>query len=408
MIAVNLVARGKVKRHCLTFGDVIVASASDPELRVKDECMVNAAENYRRQTDHTCHKHCTAEPSTTGDEIGHCQKCKKFNVVNKFVPLAQPTIATKIKKSLISNLGNTALTQMALLFICSLAMLMGSIVVAQISGSDYKYEKDNCKTKYNRAYYSYCNQSDTSMFAHVSGGWGGFNSSLEAASLAPDKLSSELLSFCISNGAQFIYSLLYLMLIYNITLICQERDWGNLETRRRHLRCTIVIGEAFREDYLLQLPKYVLFPIMGYSVLTHWMIGEALQTQESVWRDTNGDHPIEHSKYVIVYAAYPLWGATVLVLVMTGLCWWAFTYRREGFIPQMFGSLRACCAATSELDDFTPEGIQWGDLGAGEKFRHAGLSAEPVGKIHPNELYAGRGGQSEEAPGGARRRAHND
>ncbi|KAF2494005.1 hypothetical protein BU16DRAFT_61800 [Lophium mytilinum] len=48
MIAVNLIARGKVKRQCLTFGDVIVASASDPELRVKDECMVNAAESYRR------------------------------------------------------------------------------------------------------------------------------------------------------------------------------------------------------------------------------------------------------------------------------------------------------------------------------------------------------------------------
>ncbi|KAF2494006.1 hypothetical protein BU16DRAFT_512224 [Lophium mytilinum] len=297
---------------------------------------------------------------------------------------------------------------MALLFICSLAMLMGSIVVAYMAGSSFSYQKANCKTRYDRMYETYCNESDTTRLAQVSGGWGGFNSSLQAASLPPDKLSSELLSFCISNGAQFVYSLLYLMLIYNITLICQEKDWGDLETRRRHLRCTIVTGEAFREDYLLQLPKYVLFPIMGYSVLTHWMIGEALQTQESVWRDTKGDHPIEHSQYIIVYAAYPLWAATVLILFMTGLCWWAFTYRREGFIPQMFGSLRACCAATSELDDFTPDGIQWGDLGAGEKFRHAGLSAEPVGKIHPNELYAGRGEHSKQTSGPVRRLVHDD
>jgi hypothetical protein len=35
MCAVNLVARGKLKQHCLTFGDVLVASASDPELRVQ-------------------------------------------------------------------------------------------------------------------------------------------------------------------------------------------------------------------------------------------------------------------------------------------------------------------------------------------------------------------------------------
>lgn len=35
MLSVNLLARGKLKSHCLTFGDVIVASASDPELRVQ-------------------------------------------------------------------------------------------------------------------------------------------------------------------------------------------------------------------------------------------------------------------------------------------------------------------------------------------------------------------------------------
>ncbi|KAH6643016.1 hypothetical protein C7974DRAFT_302289 [Boeremia exigua] len=35
MLSVNLMARGKLKSHCLTFGDVIVASASDPDLRVQ-------------------------------------------------------------------------------------------------------------------------------------------------------------------------------------------------------------------------------------------------------------------------------------------------------------------------------------------------------------------------------------
>jgi hypothetical protein len=35
MCVVNLLNRGKLKEHCLTFGDVIVASASHPELRVQ-------------------------------------------------------------------------------------------------------------------------------------------------------------------------------------------------------------------------------------------------------------------------------------------------------------------------------------------------------------------------------------
>lgn len=75
---------------------------------------------------------------------------------------------------------------------------------------------------------------------------------------------------------------------------------------------------------------------------------------------------------------------------MTGVCWWAFTYKREGFIPQMFGSIRVLCAATTQLDDFPSNGIQWGDLGEGQQFRHAGLAAEQVTKIVPNALYAGK------------------
>ncbi|KAF1971543.1 hypothetical protein BU23DRAFT_470422 [Bimuria novae-zelandiae CBS 107.79] len=240
--------------------------------------------------------------------------------------------------------------------------------------------------------------SSGEQFATISGGWGGFNHSLPIASLPPDELGNEVLSFLISNGAQFIYSLLYLLLIYNITLVSQEYDWGRLEHERSRLRCTTVTGESFDQDYPLQLPKKILFPIMTYSVLTHWMLGEALQTQETIWQDINKpiNRHVEHSMYTITYAAYPLWIAAVLILAMTGGCWWAFGYRREGVIPQMFGSIRVLCAATTQLDDFPVEGVKWGDLGMGKQFRHAGLSSEEVQQIIPNELYAGIGEREED------------
>lgn len=58
-------------------------------------------------------------------------------------------------------------------------------------------------------------------------------------------------------------------------------------------------GESFAQDYLLQLPKRILFPTMAYSVLTHWMLGEALQTQEAIWlEDIDGRH-VEHSRYYV-------------------------------------------------------------------------------------------------------------
>lgn len=181
-------------------------------------------------------------------------------------------------------------------------------------------------------------------------------------------------------------------MIYNITLISQEHDWGKLEHGRRRLRCTTVSGESFEQDYLLQLPKKLLIPVMIYSIITHWMLGEALQTQETIWMEQIPGRQVEHSRYSVNYAAYPLWTATLLVLAMTAVCWWAFTYQREGFIPQMFGSMRVLCASTTQLDDFPSNGIRWGDLGEGKKYRHAGLSSEEVMNIVPNELYAGMEG----------------
>ncbi|KAL5120384.1 hypothetical protein ACEQ8H_001674 [Pleosporales sp. CAS-2024a] len=390
MCTINLLARGKLKDQCLTFGDVIVASASHPKLRVQGECMVNATDNFRRRYSHTCHKHCfNPEKSKTGDEIGHCQKCKKWNSNDKFADLPQPAIATKIKKSLINNLGSTALTQMCLLMFCSLVMLGGSITMAVFMGEEYVGIQYDCKHRRSYVDSKECKMSGLHLFNYITGGFGGgFDHYLEMASLAPDSLKNEFLSFSISNGAQFLYSLLYLMLLYNITPISQEHSWGKLEYRRKRLRSTLVTGPSFRQGYLLQLPKKILFPIMSYSVLTHWMLGEALKAREAIWLEPG---LIEHSKYIITYAAYPLWSATVLILIITSVCWWAFTYTREGFIPQMYGSIRVLMASTSQLDDFPSNGVQWGDLGEGPKFRHAGLSAEDVMNIVPNELYAGTG-----------------
>ncbi|KAJ4358068.1 uncharacterized protein N0V89_002647 [Didymosphaeria variabile] len=150
MIIVNFVARGHTKRQLLTFGDVIVASASHSELRVQGECMVNAKESYRRHCKHSCHKHCKSpQESRTGEEVGHCQKCKKWNSVDRFTNEIHPTIATKVKRSLISNLGNTALTQMTIMTFCSIAMVAASIAAAVPVGLSNTAAKEQCKSGVN-------------------------------------------------------------------------------------------------------------------------------------------------------------------------------------------------------------------------------------------------------------------
>jgi len=284
--------RGKMKTKCLTFGDVIAASAFNRELQVPNECLVNAGDAYRKLVEHTCHKHCKSTMSSdTGDELGHCQKCEKWNKSNFAAALEHPIVATKYKKSLISNLGSNAVVQMLLLSFGSMAMLGVSIFVAVNSGIYVQGYKDDCRSSatntntgvLDQERYDRCMGRVPEIWKEASGGWGGFNESVALAELPTNTIGSESASFMIANGAQLIYSLLYLLVIYNITLISMERDWGNMEKARYRIRCTIYRAQDFHQSYLLQLPKRIIFPIMGFSALMHWLLGQAISTKEWVW-----------------------------------------------------------------------------------------------------------------------------
>ena len=309
MITINIRARRRMKTDCLTFGDVVVASALDPDLRIHNECLVNAGEGNRHRVGHTCHRHCNdPEPSMTGDGIGHCQKCAKFNTVDKAADLLHPSIAIKYKKSLLSNLGSSALSQMIILMICSLSMLVVSIILAISLGSEVQYYNDVC---HNRTLVPstgslihsetpQCAEGLQSFLKHNFGSFGGFNTSAPLAALQQDDLRSEIAAFAISNGTQLLFSILYLLLIYNITLISIEHDWGKFEKQQQRPRCTIVRGDAFEQSYLLQLPKKVLFPIMAFSATMHWLLGQAISTKEVIVADyTDPNHPVEQSQYTV-------------------------------------------------------------------------------------------------------------
>ncbi|KAL8802277.1 MAG: hypothetical protein Q9182_003929 [Xanthomendoza sp. 2 TL-2023] len=392
MITVILQGRRKIKTKCLTFGDVIAASSLDPSLQIHNECMVNAFDGHRHLVHHTCHaKHCRpgAEPSETGDSIGHCQKCKKFNETNRAADLVHPSIAIKYKKSLIANLGGNAITQMAILMLSSMAMFGVSVLLGVLVGSAAQFFNHQCSRPREKGS-EFCRRGQAHFLKYQFGYFGGFDTARSLGTLPINSVNGEITAFAISNGAQLLYSLIYLLLLYNFTLIAMEHDWGQFERVRDRLRCTLVEGEGFKQSYLLQLPKKVLYPMMFFSSMMHWLLGQSISTKETIWSDlTDPAHPVEFSQYDVVYGTYAIWLSTALMLAQTGICWWAFTYSREGFMPQMYGSIRACCAATTQLARFPHAGIQWGDLGQGKKFRHAGFSAEEVDEIIPAELYCG-------------------
>src|SRR2546430_14490116 len=127
---------------------------------------------------------------------------------------------------------------------CSIGMVGLSIVHGANMGMDASYFEKSCVTNSNSTAFPAVSCSDGVMgfISKEYGGFGGFNTSAQIADLKKDSLTSEAASFWISNGPQLLYSLLYLLLIYNVTLISVERDWSKLEKGRQKLRCTIVEG----------------------------------------------------------------------------------------------------------------------------------------------------------------------
>lgn len=286
MVAVNVASRRSIKSQCLTFGDVIVASSFDKDARIYNECMLNAGDGNRHQVAHTCHKHCKdRKPSLTGDSIGHYQRCKNFNSIDKATNLVHPSVAIKYKKSLLSNLGSTALVQMITLMFCSFAMLAVSVFLAYEFGSSAATFKKDCNQGRLGSQYSCTSSGEEEYLKGKYGTFGGFNSSAVIRG-GLDSVTNEAVAFFVANGAQVLYSALYLLLIYNLTLISMELDWGRFEITRKRPRCTIVRGSAFSQSYLLQLPKKVLYPMMVFSALMHWLLGQAISAREMVYADS--------------------------------------------------------------------------------------------------------------------------
>ena len=308
MIIINVASRRSFKTQCLTFGDVIVASAIDRDSRIYNECMVNAGDGYRHKVAHSCHKHCKEkEPSTTGDSIGHCQKCTKHNTKDKAADLEHPSIAIKYKKSLLSNLGSSALVQMIIVLFCSISMLAVSIFLAIGFGRAASTFMGECKSRYGiPGWDGPCTSAGEATYLKGKfGTFGGFNSSANLPS-PMDELTNEASAFFIANGAQVLYSGIYLLLSYNLTLISMELDWGRFETTRKRLRCTLVKGSAFTQSYCLQLSKKIILPMMVVRAVMHWLLGQAISARETIYADFGDPSRVSQQSFYSVSRLDPV------------------------------------------------------------------------------------------------------
>lgn len=243
------------KRYYSEFVDAIIA-ARLCSLQLSSECMLDVGDSHRRRVTHECHQHCeNPEVSSTGHENGHCRKCTKFNTTSELETSSTPARATKQKRPLISHLGQMGLVQ--LIVLCSLSAVALApamlIVGIRILEGDWKQLAEG---------------DDTPIDVY--------------------NLGVEFLVMCATNFPQFFFSILYLNLIYNLTLINMEYEWGRMETKSSRLRCSLVVGKQFDQSYYLSLPKKVLIPTMSFSALVHWIVSLAFQVTEERYYTSTG------------------------------------------------------------------------------------------------------------------------
>lgn len=390
MVIVSFASRHSQKRQCLTFGDVLIAARLG-SIQLSTECMLDVGDTRQREVQHQCHRHCKGEkPSMTGDEDGHCQKCAKFNKVSHVSTRPSPSRSTKQKKPFLSHLGQKALTQMmGLCFWTSIAVGYAAMMI-------FIYVTDGDDLK----------ELGKTGFTPLTG----------------DSLGLELLVMCLSNFPQLFFSVLYLLLIYNITLINMEYEWGKMETTGGRLRCSLVVGNQFDQSYYFNLPKKVLIPIIGFSIFTHWIISLAIQTTEEHIAGKSSSkvynivchtsNPTTHhhnganadrseSIQQHVSAAPASWSSSppfagshsvidarvtsLQCLAQSGYCAPLLEsctrFRKTAISNGVIVSTRRVDIICSSSDHSV--------VGKGPLYRRAGLSGGPVGEVLPNELYAG-------------------
>ena len=186
LVVVGLRARNKKKSICVSLGDVVVASVVDRSLKLGNQCMANAESIHRRRVEHTCHKHCKNKtPDPSGDGLGHCQHCKKFNSTNHASDLENPAVANKFKHSLISVLGGASVVQMLILWACSCLMLAVSGHSAA-EGIKRQIDLNRC----DQSDPGFCAEDRVRLRPFRQAGLGGFDSTISFTALNPGVVTS--------------------------------------------------------------------------------------------------------------------------------------------------------------------------------------------------------------------------
>ncbi|KAK0707103.1 hypothetical protein B0T26DRAFT_756492 [Lasiosphaeria miniovina] len=177
--------------------------------------------------------------------------------------------------------------------------------------------------------------------------------------------------------------------LYNsmFTRMLAAREWSGFGVTRKPLRMSAAPTSAQRERYFLQLPYRFGVPLLGFSVLVHWLISQSLfvvavESLDPPYSADIGWYLITcgYSPIAIIFAL-AVCCLLVAAATVTG-CW-----RLPSAIPIVGSCSLAIAAAYHGIDeqpqpDAALDPLQWGVIAPPSSTGpgHCGFSAEEVGE----------------------------
>ncbi|KAK1834542.1 hypothetical protein QBC39DRAFT_343361 [Podospora conica] len=195
----------------------------------------------------------------------------------------------------------------------------------------------------------------------------------EAMNGARRKLPTQtllVLVSAISNAPQLVLSLLYLAYNGLFTSVCLAREWSRFGWGvRKGLRVSSVPRGKQRSDYFLQLPYRYGVPLLGGSILMHWLVGQSLFLVAIDFYETGPDGAPRHRpKDTVISSGWSPLGITLVAAVGTVmLCVLGIVSRRRmptamPLVASCSVAIAAACHAPAEETDqwLWEKEVQWG------------------------------------------------
>lgn len=210
------------------------------------------------------------------------------------------------------------------------------------------------------------------------------------------KLRDTIPLVLVANSGQILLSFTYYCYNGLFTAMLMGYEWASYSTTRKGLRVSRPPHGSQRSTYFLQLPYRFAVPLMGLSILLHWLMSQSIFLVAVEIYDHKGVHQPDRDWKSCGFSPIAILTLVIVGVIMTAAAFGA------GRIPykkgmNLVGSCSAAISATCHILDESEVSryeaakskLQWGVVETdGDGVGHCAFSAKEVEMPKVGQMYA--------------------